>query len=129
MSDREMRVFILLMLGVFLINCVACAKKDDSKPSKDLFSLWHSDNNGDLDLQNAHFGVMPIQLAYAPNAGCYCTIEIVGTQSSGTASLSGCTNYGPTNYCSSGLTIYNYTNQSATLTLCNQFGSNCEIYR
>ena len=120
-----MRYIILLVL---LTGCAKMDGKNDSR-AKDLFSSWTGETSGTtLDLRNMVFGQQPITIAFSASSGCNCTIDIVGSQDSGTATLFSCTQYGPTNYCGGiGTTIYSYTNSySGVLELCS---SGCENYR
>lgn len=127
MNDREIRAIILVLLGVFLINCVACSNKDSKPATKELFSRWVMGDSV-LDLTGGSFGTNPVSWAIAPNAGCSCTVDISGSQTGGTAYMTGCSHYGPTNYCPAGAVSFTYTNTNATLTLCDGSGP-CEVYK
>lgn len=116
-----------LILLIAVAGVSACGESEESAGSKDLFSLWtHSSSAVTLDLRGAGFGGSEIELQYSPNSGCVCTLEVTGSQTSGTALLYSCDNYGPVNYCSAGATAYTYTNQGGVLTLCD---GTCEAYR
>lgn len=115
-----MRYIILLTLFV-----TACGDLE-TKEEKSLFSVWTS-GESTLDLTGASFAPTPITIPYATNAGCNCTIEFIGSESSGVAYLSSCTHYGPTNYCTSGTIQYDYTNSFGYLRVCGI--SSCEVYQ
>ena len=117
-------ILILLCLAL-----TACGSKDESAQNKDLFSLW-THGSTQIDLRGAEFDVKyPIQFAYAPNAGCNCNVQVMGTQTDGIFYITGCVNYGPSNYCTDAGIIYNYTNSNATLNVCNDIDNQCEVYR
>ena len=121
----ETRKLVLLLV---LSGCLtACGSEDESPAAKDLFSAWTSTSTGVVfDFTNGTYGPQAFRYYVAVNNGCDCSLEILGNNDSGTARLYACTHFGPTDYCSAGTTIYNYTNQNATLTLCD---GTCEEYR
>ena len=122
----DMRKAILLMVITGALT--ACGGVGESgEANKSLFSEWTSTSTGlVMDLRNAGYGPQAFRYYTASNNGCDCTLEILGNNESGTAPLSSCTHFGPTDVCSSGTTIYNYTNQNNTLSLCN---GGCEDYQ
>lgn len=116
------------ILVILMLLLSACSSKDGSAPaSKDLFSSWAAGSTT-LNLAGLNFGVNSITMVTSPNTGCYCTLEITGDQSQGDAYLSGCTHYGPANFCEPGASAFTYVNVNATLTLC-ETGSSCTTYR
>jgi hypothetical protein len=71
------------------IVLTACGGGSDSK---DLFSLWKSEQTGaPLDLSASQFGSDNLLNAYtADGTRCICDLAIIGEQSSGTIAVTGC---------------------------------------
>ena len=129
--QRRMKVKTKKMIILMVISgCLsACGEELQSSKgsSKDLFSKWTNQVNGiEFDFTGGTYG--PQAFRYYVNAtnGCDCTLEVLGTNDSGTASLSSCSHFGATDYCTAGTVIYNYTNENATLTLCD---TGCEEWK
>jgi hypothetical protein len=118
--------YLLILLALMT---AACSDGGSSKPaSKNLFSVWTSTSDGSvLDLTGLSNGAHPIRLAFTPNSGCDCTLDIFGDQSQGTANLINCTQYGPGSYCAGIEDLYGYANSTATLALCGSNG--CDEYK
>lgn len=119
---------ILFLAVAALIS--GCAKENGSTPSKNLFSLWTADaNQATLDLRAANFGSQTIGFLFVGGASCSCTMNISGSQSSGTYTLSGCSYVsggGGDPGCASLNGSGTYTNAGAVLSICT---SSCSTYR
>jgi hypothetical protein len=117
---------LLLVLIIALLS--GCGGGDDAdSSSKPLFSKWTSTVTGVVfDFTLGVYGPQDFRYYTAPNNGCDCTLEILGNNESGTAYLTSCEHFGPTDVCGPGGTLYNYTNQNAVLSLCD---GGCEEYR
>lgn len=114
-------------LLIALLFLTACGDPLETKDEKPLFSKWVS-GDSELDLSGLGFSPSAVSIKLAPNSGCNCTIELIGTELSGEARISACTHYGPTDYCWAGTNIYDYTNSFGYLYVCLR-GGNCEVYQ
>lgn len=70
----------------------ACGGGGDDEPTKDLFSLWTSEQTGaPMDLTGLAFGSENhLNLYTADGTRCICDLAVVGTQASGSIALTGC---------------------------------------
>lgn len=126
--DVKKLVYLMVICGTL----TACGGGSDGGASnKDLFSKWTSAADGSTyDLTGAQFNVQfQLTIPYAVNVGVFYDFTVTGTEDSGSFYLANCTHYGPTNYCVAGTTQYNYTKSGATLTVCDGWGANCEVFR
>ena len=118
----------LIILMVISGSIIGCSGSEDGTGYKDLFSKWITSDNIELDLTNMEFDVAyDIRYYTHPNNGCDCTFLITGDQNEGTAYLSSCTHFGPTDYCTAGTRQYDYVSQGTTLEVCGFDG--CEVWR
>lgn len=78
-----------LMIAAVAIALAGCGGGDDSK---DLFSLWKSEQTGaPLDLSGGSFGPNGlISFFTADGTKCTCDLAIIGNQGSGTVAVTGC---------------------------------------
>lgn len=107
----------------------ACGGGGDDEPSKELFSLWTSDQTGAaLELTGASFGSENhLNMYGVDGTRCICDLAVIGTQESGSMAVTGCISipYNATRQktCEALNTGGNYTNRSAVLTLSGPNGS------
>jgi len=82
-----MKKVALTFAAVFALS--ACGGGDDSK---DLFSLWKSEQTGaPLELSGSQFGTENILAAYTQDGTkCLCELAIIGNQGGGTIAITGC---------------------------------------
>lgn len=122
--------FYLLVLTVFFAACGSGGGSDAER--KALFSKWtEAGTSQTLDLTGLTFGRLAIKLGLSTYSSCNCTLDLIGTETAGTATIYGCTYDGPTgpHHCSPSRHVYDYTNANATLTLCEQGFKTCSTYR
>lgn len=79
----------ILAASTLAISLVACGGGDDSK---DLFSLWKSEQTGaPLDLSGSKFGTDNVLSAFtADGTKCLCDLAIIGNQGGGSIAITGC---------------------------------------
>lgn len=106
-----------------VLALTACGGGGDDEPSKELFSLWTSDQtSATFDLSGLRFGSDNlIDLYGVDGTRCMCDLAVVGTQESGSMAMTGCISI-PYNSarqptCEAVNAAGNYTNRSAVLTL------------
>lgn len=82
-----MKKVALTLAAVFALS--ACGGGDDSK---DLFSLWKSEQTGaPLELSGSQFGSDNLLNAYTVDGTrCICDLAIIGNQGGGTIAVTGC---------------------------------------
>ena len=80
----------LLLLVIFLVNCVACAKKggEAQASTKPLFSVWHDNGGTTLDLSELAFGESDAHLAMQNVGTCDIHVVATGSETSGTIVIS-----------------------------------------
>lgn len=121
------------LIGFLFLGVLACGKnKEDSSnvSSKALFTVWTDHTTGKvLDLQGGHLGTSSMYFVFASGGKCVCTLDMVGTTSSGAYVLSSCT-YTTGGSGDPGCSSVNqngtYDNNSTTLTICAS--SLCSYY-
>lgn len=107
----------------------ACGGGGDDEPSKELFSLWVSDQNGaSYDLTGLQFGTENHMSMYAADGTrCICDMAVIGSQESGSMALTGCISipYNATRQktCDAMNASANYTNRNSVLTLIGPNGT------
>lgn len=86
-TGGTMKKVALTLVAVFALS--ACGGGDDSK---DLFSLWKSEQTGaPLDLSGGKFGTDGLISFYTVDGTkCTCDLAIIGDQGSGTVAVTGC---------------------------------------
>lgn len=80
------------MRVIFVAAAIALAGCGGGDDSKDLFSLWKSEQTGaPLDLTGGKFGSDGLISFYtADGTKCSCELAIIGDQGSGTVAVTGC---------------------------------------
>lgn len=124
-----MKPIILVASLMLLAGCGSSSGGSAPTSSKELFSLWtRTSGQGELDLRSLTFdNGMDIMFVVSGVGSCRCRFTVDGTQQSGTYSIYSCSqvtgNYNCVNFAGSGT----FTNQNATLSLCDSGG--CVTYR
>lgn len=126
-----MKYLLLVLSLIFVVACEEGASSKASAPKeKELMSLWESEENY-LDLRGVEFTDRDIIIPSSPgafNQGCYCDLEIVGDDRSGTFTLRNCVQYNWSYSCNVLSDRYEYTNEAGTLRMCRPDGR-CEVFQ
>lgn len=132
-----MKYSAILLLSLILISCGGDSGSNAPAASKSIFSQWtRNDNLLSFDLTGQSFSTaFNMQFLLSTGELCQCVCFLIGSESSGTISVSNCTYQGGgsgdpncPNLWENGGDPYDYTKSGVTLTLCDDPNVDCGTY-
>ena len=118
---------------LFLVLLVGCGGSDDGVANKGITNVWTLEDDSfvfDLSSETLPISAGSMEFVFSGGERCLCTVDVTGTESSGTYVLSGCTytsGGGGDPGCGSIDSSGTYSASGANMQLCD--GGGCATYK